>query len=261
MVVAIVLLGAGVWAGIVRSPGSIAPPLRMSERGEIELVAIPAGQLIMGAESDDPARGPDEGPLRVVEVAAFEIGRYPVTQEQYGRFLAAVPDVAPPPHWGDAALAAPRLPVVGVSWEDAVRFATWAGGRLPTEAEWEYAARAGSRLPYVAGPLASDLGRAAWHAANTSARKPVGLLAPNLFGLYDMLGNVWEWVEDDYHARYEGAPRDARAWVDTPRGVFRVLRGGSWRSQAASVRASVRSQNSPDTRHDALGFRLARDAR
>ena len=146
-----------------------------------------------------------------------------------------------------------------MSWEEAQRYAAWAGLRLPSEAEWEYACRAGSRTRYYTGDTEDDLRRAGWYAENSDSKlHPVGEKEPNAFGLYDMHGNVWEWVEDDWHDNYDTAPNDGRAWIDEPRGAARVVRGGGWINVALSCRASYRADDAPGARGSALGFRLAR---
>jgi formylglycine-generating enzyme required for sulfatase activity len=192
-------------------------------------------------------------------VTDFYLGRYPVTNEEYGRFLNENADEPEPEYWAVRELNQPRQPVVGVSWEDAQRFATWAGLRLPTEAEWEYACRAGTRTRYYSGDKEKDLDRAGWYENNSKDQlHPVGEKEPNAFGLYDMHGNVWEWVEDDWHGDYKGAPEDGHAWIDEPIGARRIVRGGSWRSIALYCRAAARRNFGPNNRRYDLGFRLVR---
>jgi formylglycine-generating enzyme required for sulfatase activity len=130
--------------------------------------------------------------------------------------------------------------------------------RLPTEAEWEYAARAGVSTAYPFGEAAQRLADAAWfgQVGNVGAR-PVGQRSPNAFGLYDMLGNVWEWVQDCWNPDYSGAPEDGRAWLSGDCGT-RVLRGGGWDSQAPYVRFAVRGSYPADFADLSNGFRLAR---
>ena len=159
-----------------------------------------------------------------------------------------------------------RHPVTCVSWNDVQAYIRWLNSeegtdnyRLPTEAEWEYTIRAGSAPVFSFGDDASKLSEYAWYNKNSEEKpQPVGQKKPNVWGLYDMHGNVWEWVEDDYHDNYEGAPNDGRTWVDKTRGAYRVVRGGSWLSGAQVCRSASRFNRMPDSRLSNLGFRLAR---
>lgn len=165
-----------------------------------------------------------------------------------------------PKYWAFRQFNQPRQPVVGVSWDDAKKYAKWAGLRLPTEAEWEYACRANTQTRYYPGDKEEDLDRAGWYDKNSGNRlHPVGEKEPNSFGLYDMHGNVWEWVEDDWHDNYNGGPNDGRAWSHSPRGSFRVIRGGSWDNVARNCRSAIRGDG-PPVYHGGydLGFRLSR---
>jgi formylglycine-generating enzyme required for sulfatase activity len=230
-------------------------------RGEYELVRISGGKFSMGSEQSEKGRYEWEGPVHDVVLNDFYLGRYPVTNEECGRFLNENPDKPEPEYWADRELNQPRQPVVGVSWENAQRYAAWAGLRLPTKAEWEYACRAGTHTRFYTGDKEKDLDRAGWYEKNSKYQlHPVGEKEPNAFGLYDMHGNVWEWVEDDWHDDYKGAPDDGRAWVDDPRGASRVVRGGGWGGPAGGCRSAVRLDYSPDRRGNYLGFRLARSA-
>ena len=224
-----------------------------------ELVRIPAGAFMMGSPPSEKDRLKSESPVHEVRVPEFYLGRYPVTNEEYGRFLKENPKVGEPEYWADRRFNQPRQPVVGVSWEDAQRYASWAGLKLPSEAEWEYACRAGTRSPYYTGDKEKDLDRAGWYEKNSKNQvHPVGEKVPNAWGLYDMHGNVWEWVEDDWHDSYEGGPDDERAWVDRPRGSDRVIRGGSWDDDARSCRSAARYDAGPGNRDGSVGFRLSR---
>lgn len=228
-------------------------------RGEYELVRISGGKFSMGSQESEEGRFDDEGPLHEVQVPDFYLGRYPVTNEEYARFLKENPKSSEPEYWADRKFNQPRQPVVGVSWEDGQRYAAWAGLRLPTEAEWEYACRAGTNTRYYPGDKEKDLDRAGWYDDNSKDQHhPVGEKEPNAFGLYDMHGNVWEWVEDDWHHDYKDAPDDGRAWIDDPRGVDRVIRGGGWFIDALYCRSAIRSSRPPGDRNRLLGFRLAR---
>ncbi len=127
--------------------------------------------------------------------------------------------------------------------------------RLPTEAEWEYAAKAGGNFKYAGS---DDLHHVGWYDENSHQEtKPVGLKMPNAWGLYDMSGNVWEWCEDDWHDNYRKAPADGRAWTAEPRGAHRVFRGGNWYYHSVRCRAAYRYCNGARFRSGALGFRLA----
>ncbi len=231
----------------------------ISEPGGYELVRIPGGVFRMGSSVLEAGRYKSEEPLHDVQVPDFYLGRYPVTNEEYGRFLKDNPEIEEPKYWADRKFNQSIQPVVGVSWEDAKRYAEWAGLRLPGEAEWEYACRAGSKTRYYGGDKDKYLGRVGWYGGNSGGQlHTVGEKEPNAFGLYDMHGNVWEWAEDDWHGNYEGAPKDGRAWVDKRRGSLRVIRGGCWGSDARDCRSAHRRDDSPDYRYGFVGFRLAK---
>ena len=194
-----------------------------NELSEYELVRILAGSFEMGSLNSEEGRWENEGPQHEVRVPSFYLGRYPVTNAQYALYLKAKPDAPELAYWADRQFNQPRQPVVGVSWEDAKAFARWAGLRPPSEAEWEYACRAGTTTRFYTGSKEADLDRAGWYAGNLKGKPhPIGEIEPNAFGLYDLHGNVWEWVEDDYHEDYENAPVDGQAWIESPRGTYRV---------------------------------------
>jgi len=228
-------------------------------RGGYELVRIPGGAFMMGSPPSEEDRKEDEGPLHEVRVPEFYMGRYPVTNEEYGHFLEGNPKVKPPRYWAYRQFNQPRQPVMGVSWEDAQRYASWAGLRLPSEAEWEYACRAGTRTRFYTGDTEKDLDQAGWYKENAGDQThPVGEKAPNAWGLYDMHGNVREWVEDDYHDSYKGAPNDGSVWIDKPRGSFRMMRGGGWSDSAQPCRSARRYNYTPVIYNYFVGFRLSR---
>ncbi len=224
-----------------------------------EMVVIPTGSFIMGSSQQE-----DEGPPHQVTIArSFAMGKYTVTFSEYDRFAQSTGrDLPDDSGWGRN-----NQPVVNVCWEDAVAYAEWLSEqtgkryRLPTEAEWEYAARAGTQSAYWWG---DEIGR---NRANCdgcgsewddSQPAPVGSFAPNPFGLHDMLGNVWEWVEDCWHDDYNGAPADGSAWLSEdggPRGV----RGGSWAVDPAHLRSALRYGASAEDQLDSLGFRLVQN--
>ena len=240
----------------------------VAEQGGYELVLIPGGAFMMGSPEDEPERMDSEGPRREVAVPSFYMGRYPVTNREYAVFLKANPNMPEPKYWGDRQFNQPDQPVVGVSWEDARAYAQWAGLRLPTEAEWEYACRAGTDTPFFfENCLSTDQANYDGNYPYKGCPKgeyrekptPVGSFPPNEFGLYDMHGNVFEWCEDDWHGSYKGAPVDGSAWIGRPeRGGYRVLRGGSWIDFAGNCRSANRNRFTPVSRNYFLGFRLTR---
>jgi len=213
------------------------------------MVLIPGGTFLMGS----PEGEQDEQPVHEVTVDAFYLDSHEVTNEQYRQFMEATGRPAPPFWHPD--LDRPDEPVVGVSWFDARDYAAWAGKRLPTEAEWEYAARGGmtgTRYPW--GDTADR------DAANFSSfgLLPVKSFPPNGFGLYDMIGNVWEWCGDWYDRDFyrQSPPRNPRGPLE---GSLKVLRGGAWYCAEDAVRTSNRYCASPETRDFSIGFRCAKD--
>jgi formylglycine-generating enzyme required for sulfatase activity len=181
---------------------------------------------------------------RVSIKSGFWIGETPVTIGAYKRFAIATKCHLPKglsPAWND------ECPIVGVTWEEAAAFCTWAGGRLPTEAEWEYAARAGSR-----GARYGDPDKIAWFSVTPPGPKPVRGKLPNAWGLYDMLGNVWEWCED-WFSEYSEDPQTDPCGPET--GVYKIVRGGSWDDQRSQSRLSNRSWQLPEIGSTQRGFR------
>lgn len=227
---------------------------------EIVNINIPGGTSRMGA-----IRGvgdSTEQPVHAVMIKPFAMGRYEITFEQYDQFASATGRRLPSDYGGGRG----RRPVIDVSWEDAKAYATWLSQqsgkryRLPTESEWEYAARSGGQDEIWAGT--SNEGQLRDYAVyNVSSTEPIGGKKPNALGLYDMSGNVWEWVEDCWHETYEGAPNDGSAWAQTGGGVCsrRVLRGGSWLNTPEDLRVSNRFRHYADLRYSGVGFRLAQD--
>ncbi len=219
-------------------------------------VPIPAGEFQMGSENG----GEDEKPVHGVYLEAFEIGRYEVTNRQYAQCVSAGVCVGMP----DAGEDRDLHPVVNVSWHDAQTFCEWAGGRLPTEAEWEKAARGGlAGKAYPWGDEAPICTAGASNAANFGGGScprdsmPVGSFAPNGYGLYDMAGNVWEWAADWYDGTYyQDSPSSNPLGPSS--GEDRVLRGGSWYGDDLSSRSANRYGNHPSVSYNYLGFRCAR---
>ncbi len=206
----------------------------------------------------------NEGPQHKVTFAQpFAVSKFEVTFSEWDACVANKGCNHKPRDkegWGRG----PR-PVINVSWYHAQEYIAWISRktgekyRLLTEAEWEYAARAGTKTTYSWG---DEVGKnnancwdCKWDKWNRGETSPVGSFKPNAFGLYDMHGNVWEWVHDPWHDTYRGAPTDGTAWMKANDGYFRVLRGGSW---ADSVRAAFRIQGAKDDKYEFVGFRVAR---
>lgn len=223
---------------------------------EPEMVIIKPGQFTMGSSEEH-----ESPPHEVVIKKPFAIGRFEVTFAEFDKFAY---DTGRRPAY-DEGWGGGNRPVINVTWEDARKYAEWLSEktgklyRLPTEAEWEYAARAGTETAFSFGPDDSKLGEFAWYWENSEKKThPVGEKKPNAWGLYDMYGNVWEWVEDDWHGSYGGAPDDGNAWVDNPRSNTGVIRGCGWSSDSRNCRSTVRIRSRPDRSLDYVGFRLSR---
>jgi formylglycine-generating enzyme required for sulfatase activity len=246
------------------SPPQQPPPTlrdRLSVGGHgPTLSRLPSGAFRMGHNT---LAGGDTGPEREVRVGAFGIGIQEVTFEHYDRFARAAGRRLPDDFgWGRG-----DRPVVGVSWSDAQAYVDWLSRqtgqryRLPSEAEWEFAARGGGRGSYWWG-FGLEPGRAACFDCgspfDSRSTAPVGSFPPSAYGLYDTAGNVMEWVADCYHPSYEGAPPDGQAREDGDCRL-RVARGGAFNKPSASMRAYARTKLDPDTRLNNLGFRVARD--
>lgn len=237
--------------------GELSDPIKKLER---DMVRVAGGSFTMGCK--DAQRDGDcydsEKPPRTVNVKDFSIGKYEVTQAQW----RAVMDRNPSDNEG-----CDQCPVENVSWNDIQDFLkklnalTGERYRLPTEAEWEYAARGGARSKDYLYSGSKNLDEVGWYDDNSGGKThPVGKKAANELGLYDMSGNVWEWCEDDWHDDYKGAPKDGRAWVGSSRGGNRVSRGGSWFNDAESCRAAYRGDWYPASRRSNVGFRLVRSS-
>ena len=228
----------------------------------LAMVSIPGGRFLMGSPETETGRKNNESPQHQVTVAPFFMGKYPITQGEW-QAVAALPQVRycldPEPSY----FKGENLPIECVSWYDAVEFCarvskkTGRKYRLPSEAEWEYACRAGTTTPFhFGGTITPNL-------ANCRAGKttPVGYFnIANAFGLYDMHGNVWEWCADPWHDNYEGAPTDGSTWSDNSdnyRNPNRLLRGGSWGYSPVSCRSACRLNYLPGDRLNFnIGFRV-----
>ena len=254
-----------------------------------ELVVVPSGSFMMGSPSGESGRYDDEGPQhRVTFDRAFAVGVYEVTFGEYSRFVSATGHASGDScwvyksggwmegsghHWKSPGFSqGERHPVVCVSWNDAKAYVRWLSGetgetyRLLSESEWEYVARAGTTGPFHTGATISTKqanydgnytygpGREGRYREKTS---PVGSFAPNGFGLHDVHGNVFEWVEDCWHGSYDGAPTDGSAWESGECGR-RVLRGGSWNDVPQFLRSALRYWFTSGNRNNDFGFRVAR---
>ncbi len=228
----------------------------------IQWVRVEGGRFMMGTPDGEEPRYDPEGPQREVEVSGFWMGATEVTNAQYNAFLRDMEARGGEPwervrgsgamHPGlDASFKGDAQPVVCVSWEDAMAFCEWVGRgvTLPTEAQWEYACRAGGKGRFCFGNDAARLGDYAWYVANANGvTHPVAGKKANAFGLYDMHGNVWEWCADRYSEEY---PRSKPA-----AGADRVDRGGAWDDTAGLCRSANWDWNAPTLRNATLGFRL-----
>jgi formylglycine-generating enzyme required for sulfatase activity len=269
------------WAGFVllagcrpaTEPRQDRPPERISVSG-VSMIALSGGEFEMGGS--DPEES-DQPPHRIY-VSPFLIDKYPVTQQAYEKLMRRNPS-----HW-----KAPQHPVDHIRWRDAAEYCnarsrserltpaydpqTWEcsfavdGYRLPTEAEYEYALRAGTATAYFFGNSAADLGRYAWFKANSPrGSHPVGQQLPNRWGLHDMVGNIWEWCQDWYQEDYyqQSPPRDPQGPAS---GENRVVRGGSWNSKPADCRSAYRNYELPAFTdicfakdiHGQIGFRCVK---
>ena len=255
------LLSVGLYLGFTDSPGhGTLPGTVFRDCPDCpEMVVLAGGRFQMGS-TPDPASAfqpkVDETPAFVVLVGTFAIGRYEVTQAEWRAVMGDNPSAAKDP----------TRPVEMVSWNDVQVFIqklnerTGKRYRLPSQAEWEYAARAGSLTRYVHGDEPGGLTDHAWFSENSAGSShPIGGKRPNAFGLHDMHGNVWEWVQDCYADNYLGAPTDGSA-VRPSGGATcnRVIRGGSWFNNARSLRSASRDRYNQSVRYNDLGFRLAR---
>jgi formylglycine-generating enzyme required for sulfatase activity len=240
--------------------GTTAPARQRSAVPQIEMVVIPAGSFVMG--SPEGAGETNEHPRHRVTVQRFYIGKYEITQAQYRAVMGIK----------ESAFKGDNLPIELVSWDEAKEFCrklslmTGRGYRLPSEAEWEYACRAGTSTAFAFGDsLSSD-------QANFNGKHPfgeaadgiyrrktvaVGSFEPNRWGLYDMHGNVSEWCEDWYHENYYGAPADGTPWITGGEKRQRVTRGGSWYVEAKNLRSAARDLSTPYLLFTHFGFRIA----
>jgi formylglycine-generating enzyme required for sulfatase activity len=234
-----------------------------------KMIAIPPGRFMMGAAKGEEGASEDEFPQHEVKIDyGFALGQHTVTFAEWDAASAAGAKLEKPSDQGGRR---GNRPVINVSWQDAQAYITWLNDklglagrkdayRLPSEAEWEYACRAGEVARWHFGNDEKQLGEYAWYASNAgSESQPVGQKEPSRFGLFDMHGNVWEWCEDAWHSSYgeAGRPDDGTAWIG-PNSSSRVLRGGSWYVDPRFLRSAIRVDWAPTYRYNDIGFRLAR---
>ncbi|MFB2895762.1 SUMF1/EgtB/PvdO family nonheme iron enzyme [Aerosakkonemataceae cyanobacterium BLCC-F50] len=246
----------------------------------LEMVAIPGGTFLMGSPTDEPESLDDEKPQHSVTIKPFFIGKFQVTQAQW-QTVAGFPKVKIDLNREPSNFKGANRPVEQVSWYEAVEFCerlsqkTGRNYRLPSEAEWEYACRAGTTTPFHFGEtITTDLANYCGEDRTIDGKlyrgsydngpkgiyreqtTEVGSFPANAFGLYDMHGNVWEWCADHWHRNYEGAPTDRSIWLSSDESSIRRLRGGSWFVNPVLCRSAVRNNNIPGNNNDNIGFRV-----
>jgi len=247
----------------------------------LDMILIPGSTFLMGSPENEPERSEDEGPQHEVTIPTFFLGRYPVTQSQW-QFVAGLPQINQKLDPDPSNFKGANRPVEQVSWLDAMEFCdrlstyTHRTYRLPSEAEWEYACRAGTTTPFHFGEtMTTDLANYCGIDQTIEnklykgayGRGPKGeyrqkttpvdhFTIANAFGLSDMHGNVWEWCQDHWHSNYQGAPIDGSAWLSEDKDSNYVLRGGSWFDYPGHCRSAYRFDHSPVSRSLDVGFRV-----
>ncbi|MBE9065286.1 formylglycine-generating enzyme family protein [Leptolyngbya cf. ectocarpi LEGE 11479] len=265
--------------GLIRWQWEVRTEKRQAERYRerldndvfIKMVAIPAGSFVMGSPGDEPESSKQEGPQHDVRVKEFFMAQYPVTQAQW-RFVARLPQIEWTLEAEPANFKGSNRPVERVSWYESVEFCqrlsahTRRAYELPTEAEWEYACRAGTITPFHFGDMiTTDIAnyngnrvyndglQGRYRAQTTHVQQ---FKVANAFGLYDMHGNVWEWCQDHWHTNYEGAPTDGSAWLTNNKKSKCIVRGGSWFNDPRFCRSASRNARTTDDRYNPVGFRV-----
>lgn len=243
----------------------------LAEDTGLEMIRVPGGSFLMGSPGDEPEREDDEGPQHEVSVPSFFMGRYPVTQAQW-KAAAALPEVKQALSPDPSNFKGENRPVEQITWPDAVEFCerlaalTKRPYRLPSEAEWEYACRAGTKTPFYFGKTLTTA-IANYDGNYTYSDGPEGEYREettpvdhfdiaNAFGLCDMHGNVWEWCQDHWHGDYEDAPTDGSAWLSEDEDAGRVRRGGSWFNNPGACRSAYRDYSNPRVSFNPFGFRV-----
>ncbi|MEO1392618.1 MAG: SUMF1/EgtB/PvdO family nonheme iron enzyme [Cyanobacteria bacterium J06634_5] len=261
-----------------------SPPSFTAQLGggvTLEMVKIPGGRFWMGSPENELERRASEGPQHKVAVPSFYMGKYPVTQRQW-LAVSLLDDVERALKPMLSHFKGDNRPVEKVSWLEAVEFCqrlsrhTGQDYRLPSEAEWEYACRAGTTTPFHFGEtITTDLANYCGEDREFGGTKysgsygtglkgeyraqttDVGGFPHNRFGLHDMHGSVWEWCQDDWHSDYQGAPIDGSAWTKEGNATYRVVRGGAWSSAPRDCRSAIRSHYPPGNRYNDIGFRVS----
>jgi len=266
---------------LIRRPGQSQLFREVLEEGvcALEMVWIPPGRFWMGSPSEEPERQESEGPQHLVQLQGFFLARTPITQAQWRTVASWQPEEGAP-RWEQELEPEPsslfhgdEWPVSEVNWFDAMEFCrrlrqrTGRNYTLPSEAQWEYACRAGTITPFHFGATISPQ-LASYDSSKAYAESPAGAARSepsrvasypaNAWGLHDMHGNVWEWCLDHWHPTYQGAPEDGSAWNDAQaqENPYRLLRGGSWYNDPRGCRSASRGDAHPDSVFDSLGFRV-----
>lgn len=254
-------------------PETLAPNLQLN------MVLIPGGSFIMGAPETERESSDAERPQHPVAISAFFMAQFPITQAQW-RVVANSPKINRELNPDPSQFKGDNHPVEQINWYEALEFCdrlaqhTRKPYRLPSEAEWEYACRAGTTTPFHLGEtITTDLANYRgtddeFGLSGSYGRGPKGIYRAqttpvgsfgmaNDFGLYDMHGNVWEWCADHWHSNYRGAPENERDWLSEDESALRLLRGGSWDNGPKRCRSANRDRLKPDSRINGYGFRLA----
>ena len=244
----------------------------LSDSAHLEMVAIASGQFVMGASQTEPSGRTTEFPRHRVKIQQpFFMSKSPITQGQWAT-VAALPKVKRDLNPDPSHFQGKDRPVESISWLDAVEFCerlsklTHRHYHLPSEAQWEYACRAGTHTPFNTGAtiisdLADYMGSYTYRQEDSGIYRqgttPVGSFSPNAFGLQDMHGNVWEWCEDSWHQSYRGAPGNAKSWTSRSPLQAKVIRGGSWLDAPTKLRSASRSGYSATSLNRIIGFRVS----
>lgn len=238
----------------------------------LDMILVPGGTFTMGSPDTEPEREYREGPQHQVTVSSFFMGRYPITQAQWRTVAQMDHQVKQELNADPSEFKGPNRPVEQISWYEAVEFcdrlarASGRPYRLPSEAEWEYACRAGTTTPFSFGKtltpeLANYFGQETYNGGPKGVYReqttPVNEFdVANAFGLCDMHGNVLEWCQDHWHNSYDNSPENGSAWLSEDESEYRVLRGGSWHNFPRNCRSAYRDYTMPGDRYSDIGFRV-----